>query len=102
MSFKASMEALQKDAKRWDDTAEMLQTAKSDCAAMTLRAQDFSFMGGEVHKEYEEIRDFMEDYLADGQRATSGAADALRKVHETYQGSDDNAKERLKSSWEWE
>jgi hypothetical protein len=101
MTFKASMEALTNDAKRWDDTAEMLQTARNNCADMTLRAQDFSFMGGDVHKQYEEVRSFVEDYLRDGVRETSGAGDALRKVHSTYQGSDDAAKDRLKSAWEW-
>jgi hypothetical protein len=101
MTFKASMDALTKDAKRWDDTASMLQRARADCADMTLRAQDFSFMGGDVHKQYEEVRSFVEDYLRDGVRETSGAGDALRKVHSTYQGSDDAAKDRLKSAWEW-
>jgi uncharacterized protein YukE len=101
MTFKASMEALTKDAQRWDDTAEMLQKARADCADMTLRAQDFSFMGGDVHKQYEEVRSFMEDYLRDGERETSGAGDALRKVHNTYEGADEAAKDRLKSAWEW-
>jgi hypothetical protein len=102
MTFKASMEALTKDAKRWDDTAEMLQKARADCADMTLRAQDFSFLGGDVHQQYEEVREFMQDYLRDGERETSGAGDGLRKVHSTYQGSDEAAQQRLKSAWEWQ
>jgi hypothetical protein len=101
MTFKVSMDALIKDAKCWDDTAAMLQTAGAHCADMTLRAQDFSFLGGDVHQQYEAVRAFMQDYLRDGERETSGAGDALRKVHSTYERSDEAAKHRLESAWEW-
>jgi uncharacterized protein YukE len=99
--FQVAMNALTKDAKRWDDTADMLKTAATDCAAMTLRAQDFSFMGGEVHKEYEAARTFMHDYLSDGQRATSKTASTLRDVRKTYEGSDERAKHNIESAWDW-
>jgi uncharacterized protein YukE len=99
--FKTALNALTKDAKRWDDTADMLKKAKSDCAAMTLRTQDFSFLGGDVYKEYEAARKFMEDYLGDGERATSKAASALRKVRTTYEGSDERAKRNIESAWDW-
>ncbi|NBE52157.1 hypothetical protein [Streptomyces boluensis] len=101
MTFKASMDALTADAKRWDDTAAMLQTAGGKCADMTLRAQDFSFLGGDTHEAYEAVREFMKGFLLDGERAASGAGNALIKVRNTYEGSDETAKQNLKEAWEW-
>jgi uncharacterized protein YukE len=100
--FKTALDALTKDAKRWDDTADMLKKAKGDCAAMTLRTQDFTFLGGDVYKEYEAARKFMEDYLGDGESATSKAAAALRKVKAAYEGTDQLTKaeiDKIKSDW---
>ena len=102
MSLEVALDALSKDAKRWDDTAEMLKTAASDCAGMRLTHQDFSFMGGEAQKAYEEVRSFMQTYLSDGERATSGAADALRDVKAAYEGTDQLTKseiDRIKADW---
>lgn len=101
MTFKSSMHALGSDAKRWDDTATMLKTATTDCAGMTLRSQDFSFMGGEVHTEYEKIRAFMEQYLTDGHTQTSQAASSLHKTKTIYEGTDEAAKKSIESAWKW-
>lgn len=101
MTFQTSMDAMTKDAKRWDDTAAMLKTAVADCKAMTLRAQDFSFAGADVHAEYEKARAYMEGYLGDGQRETSSAAAALKKARDIYEGSDEAAKKGIESAWQW-
>lgn len=101
MTFQTSMQAMSSDSKRWDDTAAMLGTAASDCAAMTLRAQDFSFLGGEVHQQYETVRAFMQQYLNDGHRETSEAAASLRKARDIYEGTDEAAKHSIESAWQW-
>lgn len=102
MSLEVALDALSKDAKRWDDTAEMLKNAASDCAGMQLSHQDFSFMGGDAQKAYEEVRSFMQTYLTDGERETDGAAAALRNVKAAYEGTDQLTKaeiDRIKSDW---
>lgn len=101
MTFQSSMHALGNDAKRWDDTAAMLKTATTDCAGMTLRFQDFSFMGGDAHSEYEKVRAFMEQYLSDGHRETSQAAGSLHKTKDIYEGTDEAAKHSIESAWKW-
>jgi hypothetical protein len=101
MTFQSSMNALSNDAKRWDDTATMLKTATTDVSAMTLRFQDFSFMGGDAHSEYEKIRAFMEQYLTDGHTETSQAAGSLHKTKDIYEGTDEAAKKSIESAWKW-
>lgn len=101
MTFQTSMDAMTKDSHRWDDTAAMLKTASSDCSGMAVRAQDFSFMGGEVHTEYEKVRAFMEQYLRDGWRETAEAAAALRKARDIYEGTDEAAKRSIEAAWKW-
>lgn len=101
MTFQTSMDAMTKDAARWDDTAAVLKTAAADCKGMTLRAQDFSFAGGDVHSEYEKARAYMEQFLTDGQSATSGAAAALKKARDIYEGSDEAAKKNIEAAWKW-
>lgn len=101
MTFQTSMDAMTKDAKRWDDTAAMLKAAATDCANMTLRFQDFSFLGGEAHTEYEKARAFMEQYLKDGERETGAAAAALVEARNTYEGTDEDAKKSIESVWKW-
>jgi uncharacterized protein YukE len=101
MTFQTSMDAMTKDATRWDDTATMLKAAASDCADMTLRTQDFSFLGGDVHHQYETVRSFMHQYLSDGQRETSEAAGALRKARDIYEGTDEDAKHSIEAAWQW-
>src|SRR5204863_7418225 len=102
MSLKVALDALSKDAKRWDDSADMLKTAATTCAGLKLDHQDFSFMGGSAQKAYEDVRSFMHTYLSDGQRETSGAASALRNVKAAYEGSDQLTKaeiDKIKADW---
>lgn len=101
MTFQTSMDAMTKDAKRWDDTAAILKQAASDCAGMTLRQQDFTFLGGDTHAQYEKARAFMEQYLKDGERETSAASASLIKARDIYEGSDEDAKHKIESAWKW-
>lgn len=101
MSFKTSMHALSADAKRWDDTSDKLATAAKAAGGMTISPAAFTFVGGDAHTAYESLRSYAEGYLREGSNETSGAAAALRKVRNTYEGSDERAKDRLHKKWQW-
>lgn len=101
MSFKTSMDALSADANRWDTTATMLATAAKAAGGMTLSPSSFTFVGGNAYQAYESLRSHTEEYLQKGSNETSGAAAALRKVRDTYEGSDEGAKQKIVSKWQW-
>ena len=101
MSFQTAMRALSADATRWSATSDMLETASSAAAGMTLRDQDFSFAGGDVAAAYESLRAYAQDYLTTGSKETAGAATALVAVRRAYEGSDDASAQEVRSKWHW-
>lgn len=41
------------------------------------------------------------DTSTSGSKETAGAASTLRHVRETYQGTDEDAKNGIRSKWQW-
>jgi len=99
LSFEASIDALTADSRRWDDSADMLATAAKTVGGMRLGPDVFGFAGGNAYEAYESIRSYTEEYLQKGSHETSGAAAALRQVRDTYEGSDEEAKQKFASKW---
>lgn len=101
MTFEAAMEALTADAVRWDTTAGVLGGAADSTGGLAASPSQFSFAGGTVASLYEETRASVERLLRGGESETAGAAVALRKVRETYEGTDQAARDRLAGTWDW-
>lgn len=100
MTLQASLDALTHDAKEWHDTSTKLQ----ECVNLVARLQlthEFSWMGYLVDTQtnYEAMRSHIETILKAGVKETDKVGDALVAVRDTFEGTDQAAKDKIASKW---
>lgn len=101
MTLKTSLDAMTHDAGTWSDTADMLDDCASAAQGLHLSPQAFTFLGGDAHSAYEDLLNWMVAYLSKGADQARGASHALITVRDIYAGTDEAAKKRIESSWQW-
>jgi hypothetical protein len=101
MSFEIAMQALLADANRWDAASDRLSRVSTDTGQLYLSPGSFSFAGGDAHSAYEEVREFVRDLTSSGSGETSGAAQALREVHQYYRSADQSTRDEMQARWQW-
>lgn len=100
MSVTIALDALSKDAARWDEVSEALGGAAHSAGGLRLDDSAFSFAGGAAASTYESVRSRVESLLRGGESETSGAADALLEVKRAYEGMDRAAAAALNGAWD--
>ncbi|WP_028659171.1 hypothetical protein [Nocardioides insulae] len=99
MTLAVSLDALSRDAVRWEETAAALTRMRHVLAGLALPTAEFSFAGASPAGAYQDLLDRLDDHLADGVRATEDAATALRAVRATYETTDGAVRERMHEQW---
>ncbi|HEY3015753.1 MAG TPA: hypothetical protein VGJ41_11620 [Nocardioides sp.] len=101
MGLEADFNALTHDAKEWHDTATKLQECANLVKTLTLDGE-FSFMAPLVSLDgnYESTRAHVEKICTAGHDQTKAIGDALIKVRDILQGSDEAAKAKLHGLWD--
>ncbi len=99
MTVSVALEALTRDAQRWDTVSGELGKAAGAAAGLGLSEQVFSFAGGSVASTYESVRAQVEQMLRGGVTETAGAAAALRQVRTAYESTDEATRTSLQGLW---
>ena len=102
MSVEVAIEALEKDAVKWEDSADALSKASSQAATQDLSDYEFSFIGTTVGltSTYAEIQNKVANLCAGGYHEMTAIAAELRAVKTTYEGTDEAAKAKLQGTWD--
>ncbi|WHP19160.1 hypothetical protein [Cellulomonas sp. ES6] len=102
MNVTAALDALTADAALWDETADGLEDARTRVIGLHVRPRAFSFAALGVADTYESLRAQVERLLQEREAASGGAATALRRVRATYEGADQDARDRIAGLWTWD
>jgi len=99
--LKAALDALRNDAEKWDECAGTIRGAEGAAGGFQIDAFSFSFLGDSlgVTEAYEELRAKMAELLKSGGEVTSGVAEALREVANTYEAEEERGVHRMKQVW---
>lgn len=101
MTLKTSLAAMTHDANTWSDTATMLDGCVKSAQGLHLSPQTFTFLGSDAHSSYEDVLNWMTGYLTKGADQTAKAGKQLAHVRDVFAGTDEAAKQRLQSQWQW-
>ena len=84
-------QALEADAKVWDNVGTELGNAQKGVDGIKLGNFDFSFLGDDVKSEYEGLRSLITQLNQQGQAEANNAASALRSSRRIFQGTEDQS-----------
>lgn len=102
MTLKVSLDALSSDAARWSTASQTLVGAGQVAGGLGLSDDQLSWAGQDTGlvATYEQLRVKVEALLAQGASETDEVAATLRGVRRVYESTDEDAKQRLKGSWD--
>lgn len=101
MSFEVQLQALGHDARIWDRTSEVLDTASSSADGIVVTTISASVVGDATGftSSYADLQSFVADLLTQGSTATRTMASTLRDVRRQYEADDDAAMTRIGAEW---
>jgi hypothetical protein len=101
MGFEVQREALEHDAKIWEETGNVLSTSSTSAAGLDLNTIALSVVADATGftSSYTSIQDFVVGLLADGSTATSTMASTLRDVKKQYEADEAAAVARIGAEW---
>ena len=101
MSYEVQLEALGHDAKIWDETSDVLSTASSSAAGITVTTISSSVVADATgfNSAYSELQTFVSGLLSEGSTATGTMASTLRDVRKQYEADDAAAMTRIGAEW---
>ena len=102
-TLKMAIAALNADSKRWAEVSTSLNEAATAADGLDIYPQSFPAMADTaLHPVYVELQTKVADLLVGGTKETHEVAEVLVQVRTILQGSDENAKTRLESTWDYE
>jgi hypothetical protein len=103
MSLEVALDALQKDADKWSDTATTLSAAHDGATSITLTIKEFSWAGEhtDLLATYQEAQTKIAELCRQGAAEATGIKDALIATKTTYAGTDEAAKAKLDGVWDY-
>ena len=101
-TLQAALDALSHDATTWDDVSSTLSSAATSASGEFLDDDQFSWAGSAtgLTATYAALKDKIAGLCAGGSQETAAAAQELRNVKTTYEGTDEAAKNKLHGVWD--
>jgi len=102
MTVNVAFEALEHDARLWEDVSSTLGTASGAVSGFTLGDDVLSIAATEsgCSAAYERSRSHMQTLLGEGATETQVIATTLRQVKAAYEASDASAQAQFDGEWE--
>lgn len=99
MSIAVAQEALERDAKFWDEREEQLRDVAAAIGTLTLRRQDFSFAALGVADRYTTAVTTISQFVADGAASAGATAQVLRDVRDAWADHEAETASELRRTW---
>lgn len=102
MTLQAALDALEHDAKLWDDTAATLKTQAGVVSGLRLTWEFSNWLTWftDVETDYEDARAHVEDLLDAGAAELGTLADTLREIKRVYEDTDATNDARFHGLWD--